>query len=237
MEMIRRGIEEKRIRVFSDGVDLGKFSINNFQFSNEKGENIRKKLGIKEGEKVVMYVGSLKKWKGVETLIESFHELKVKSLKLKVKLVIVGKGPEEESLRLKVKKLRLESKVIFAGFADRKNVPVYMAAADALVLPNSGQEDISRLYTSPLKMFEYMAAGRPIVATDLPSIREVLSEKTAFLFKVDDKADLAEKIKIALEDEEGARRRSRVALKEVRDYSWEKRARKISDKMKNGGNV
>ena len=107
-----------------------------------------------------------------------------------------------------------------------------MKAADVLVLPNSGKEKISRIYTSPLKMFEYMAAGVPIVASDLPSIREVLSEKTAFLFEADDARDLAEKIEMVLENKEGAGERARKALKEVKKYNWEERAGKILDFVK-----
>ncbi len=55
-------------------------------------------------------------------------------------------------------------------------VPLYLASADVLALPNSGREAISRRHTSPLKMFEYMAAARPIVASDLPSLRETLTD-------------------------------------------------------------
>ncbi|OGZ02433.1 MAG: hypothetical protein A2430_02050 [Candidatus Liptonbacteria bacterium RIFOXYC1_FULL_36_8] len=229
-KMVESGFEEEKIEVFPDGVDLKKF-----QEVKDESKIIREKFGIKEGEKIVMYAGSLQKWKGVDVLIKSifnFRFLISKKEKIKVKLIIIGNGEERKNLEKLVKELDLESKVIFVGLVEKKKIPSYMKAADVLVLPNSGKEKISRIYTSPLKMFEYMAAGVPIVASDLPSIREVLSEKTAFLFEADDARDLAEKIEMVLENKEGAGERARKALKEVKKYNWEERAGKILDFVK-----
>lgn len=106
-------------------------------------------------------------------------------------------------------------------------IPMYLKAADVLVLPNRSNEKLSRLYTSPLKMFEYMASGRPIVASDLPSIREVLSENNSVLVKPDDPKALALGIKSVLEDKDLAKKISTQAFLDVQQYDWVQRARNI----------
>jgi len=102
-------------------------------------------------------------------------------------------------------------------------------AADALVLPNSAKAKISSHYTSPLKLFEYMASRRPIVASDLPSLREVLRDgENAVLVKPDNPRALAEGIERALSDAELAARIGRQAREDVEQYTWEKRAVNIT---------
>ena len=87
------------------------------------------------------------------------------------------------------------------------------------VLPNSGKSDISAKYTSPLKLFSYMAAGKPIVASDLPSCARGASEKNAFLVAPDDPEALAEGIRYALAHPEEAAKRAAQALGDVKRYA------------------
>ena len=109
-------------------------------------------------------------------------------------------------------------------FSPAGKVPAYLSAADMLVLPNTpvGAESIN--YTSPIKLFEYMASGRPIVAADLPSIREVLSPETAILFAAGDTDALARGIAHVLRAPDEARQLSERARKEADAYSWSARA-------------
>ena len=104
---------------------------------------------------------------------------------------------------------------------------MFLKTADVLVLPNSAKEAISALYTSPLKLFEYMASRKPIVASNLPSIREVLNEKNSILVRPDDAWALVGGIKKALEDIVLSGRISQAAFENAREYTWEKRAAKI----------
>ena len=108
-------------------------------------------------------------------------------------------------------------------------IPLYLKSADVLVLPNSAKEEISRLYTSPLKLFEYMASGVPIVSSDLPSIREVLNDSMANFFIPDDPIDLTRAIKYTLSHQDEARNKAKVALQEVKKYTWQNRAKMIMD--------
>ncbi len=94
-------------------------------------------------------------------------------------------------------------------------------------MPNSGKEAISHSLTSPLKLFEYMASKRLIIASDLPSIREVLDESSAILIKPDDPLLLAEGIKMVLVDNILSDKISNNAFECVQRYSWSNRARNI----------
>jgi len=98
-----------------------------------------------------------------------------------------------------------------------------------LVLPNSAQEPISREYTSPLKLFEYMAAGRPIVASDLPSLREVLSHShNAWLVPPDDPAALAGALCTVRDDPALGSRLAAQASADIAAYTWDGRARRLA---------
>jgi glycosyltransferase involved in cell wall biosynthesis len=80
-----------------------------------------------------------------------------------------------------------------------------------------------------MKLFEYMAADRPILASDLPSIREILDENNATFFKPDDSKDLSEKVKYVLSNPESTEKRTRQAKEDVKNYTWQKRAEKIME--------
>ena len=77
---------------------------------------------------------------------------------------------------------------------------------------------------SPLKMFEYMASGNPIVSTDLPSIREVLDESTAYLFDPNNSNDVTKRISEVLERYDEAQIKATKATQRVREFTWERRA-------------
>jgi glycosyltransferase involved in cell wall biosynthesis len=95
------------------------------------------------------------------------------------------------------------------------------------VIPNSAKMERTRLYASPLKLFGYMASGVPIIASDLPAIREVLDESTATFCEPDNPESLARAIEFVLANPAEAQTKARKALELVKDYSWTERARKI----------
>lgn len=160
-------------------------------------EEAREKLEWPPHKKVAVYSGSQEAWKGTQTLKEAGELL---SSEIEVK-IITGKHHDE--------------------------IPVYLKAADVLVIPNSGKSEISRLYTSPIKLFEYMASGTPIVASDLPSLREILNESCAYFFEPDNPQSLAEVMRLVFSQYDEAKQKARFSLGKVRQYSWHSRASEI----------
>ena len=156
------GIPEKRISVVPDAVDLQDFGV----FSKSAA---RQHLGRDESIFVVMYVGHMYHWKGVDTLVEAATRLSGNE-----QIWLIGGTPEELPRIEQLAKQLEHTNIHLAGYVPYEHISTYMAAADVLVIPNSGDYDISRFYTSPIKLFEYMAAKRPIVASNLPSLREIM---------------------------------------------------------------
>ena len=117
--------------------------------------------------------------------------------------------------------------VLILSHKPHKEIPFFLRAADVLILPNSAKEEISKHYTSPLKLFEYMASIRPIVACDLPSVREILNDKNSVLFKPDNVDELNEGIKKVLNNNFLGEELAKKARENIEDYTWQKRAEKI----------
>jgi glycosyltransferase involved in cell wall biosynthesis len=138
-------------------------------------------------------------------------------------------GRAEDIGRLKsiAEGLNLLERVRFVGQVANRDVPAYLWAADVLAMPYTSRTPTVR-YMSPLKMFEYMAAGRPIVATDFPVVREVLRDgQTALLVQPDSSQALREVLQRALSDPSLQQRLAGAAREAAKAYSWERRAQRI----------
>jgi glycosyltransferase involved in cell wall biosynthesis len=204
---VARGVSSRRVLVAPDGVDLA-----HFQQSSQA--DARARLDLSASGKIAMYIGRLDGWKGVETLLEASSLLADL-----VTVVIIGGEPAQ------IKTLSAQyPQVTFLGSRPYRELSDHMAAADVLILPNTGKNEISKTFTSPLKLFAYMASGVPIVASDLPSLREVLDEDSATLVRPDSPEALASGIRRALVD--GATQAAR-ALALVQAYTWHRRAERI----------
>ena len=214
-ELIKRGLKSGDVLVAPDATDPT-------LFGKVSREQARRELGFPTDKPIVLYWGNFKPWKGVDTLAEAASKLQDEFV------VIIGATKESDLNRIKEKTAKL-SNVLVKGFQPPEDMPKYLAAADVLVLPNSAKDENSLLYTSPLKLFEYMAAERPIVASDLPSLREILNNRNAVFFKPDSPESLATTVKMLLSHEELRETLARQARKDVLEYTWDKRAKKILD--------
>lgn len=203
-EFKKIGFDSKNILIAFDAVDLKDFDIN-----VSKAE-ARKKLNLPLDKKIIVYAGQFFKWKGVDTLSKSAKYLS------EFFFVFIG-GTERKQA----------ANTLFLGHKPHREIPLYLKAADVLILPNEKEEKTSELYTSPLKLFEYMASQRPIVASDLPSIREVLDDESAVFFEPGEVKKLSESIKKVIQNEKLADSVSTKAFEKVQEYTWGKRAKKI----------
>ena len=172
---------------------------------------------------VVGYAGHLYPWKGVDLLIAALSMLP------NVRGLIVGghdAEPDLARLRHQASTMGVADRVRFTGFIPPGDVARHLAGADVLVLPNP-ETEISRSYSSPLKLFEYMAAGKPIVASDLPAFREVLSSEDAVLVEPGSASALAAGIERVLGDRPLATRLAFNAFSAASNYSWSARAERL----------
>ena len=113
------------------------------------------------------------------------------------------------------------------GYKRHEEIPHFLCAADVIVVPTSAKESIGSHETSPLKLFEGMAARRPLVVSDTPSAREVVSDNEVIFFRPDDAKDLALAISQLLDNPAKASEKVKNAWEKVRGMSWDSRARKI----------
>ncbi|MGE5619855.1 MAG: glycosyltransferase family 4 protein [Sphingomonadaceae bacterium] len=212
-----QGVPGERILVAPDAVDLDRF-----RSMPEKSE-ARRQLGIPEEARVACYTGHLYPWKGAHTLAMASRLMPEGYL-----VYLVG-GTEEDcrGFRRFLADHGL-GRVRLVGHVTPDRVIGYLAAADVLVLPNSATDVRSSRYTSPMKLFEYMAARRPIVASRLPSLQEVLRDgENALLVEPDDPQALAEGIATMSCDAALARQLAARAWLEAQGRSWAGRAKAI----------
>jgi glycosyltransferase involved in cell wall biosynthesis len=174
----------------------------------------------------VYYIGQLYPWKGVDVLVSAMRSVEG------AELVVVGGLPPEPDLdRLKAlaESLSLEGRVRFRGFVPPPELAAERAKAALFAIPLL-DSTTARLFTSPLKLFEAMASGRPLVASDLPSIREILThEENALLVPPGDARALAAAITRLLADRGLSHRLAARAFEDAKAYSWDRRAQAIGD--------
>ncbi len=179
--------------------------------------------GKKGGEFRVGFVGSLKPWHGLEYLFEAFRRLPENE---NFRLVIVGEGPLREPLQKKAVKLGLKEKVDFTGAVPYEKIPANLKNLDVLVAP---YPQMDGFYFSPLKIFEYMAAGKPIVASRIGQVAEILeNEKTALLVAPENPDELAFALRRLKNEHKLAERLGLEAQKEAKEkHTWKERLKII----------
>ena len=185
---------------------------------------LRKKLELPLDKKIAMYVGHLYGWKGVDTILRAATFLKEEKNILFV--VVGGDEGEQKEFTAKIKEEGIEN-LLSLGHKPKKEIPKYLESADILLLPNSAKSEESVKYTSPIKMFEYLASGIPVIASDLPSLREVLHEKNSLLVKPDNPEALSEGIEKLLNDTAFSEALARQAHRDAEKYTWDEYAKKI----------
>lgn len=220
--------EGTRKRVVKDGFNNSITAQNGVELSDfehlEEKPSLRKKLELPLDKKIVLYAGHLYGWKGADTILET---AKLLGGKQDIFFVVVGGGAEEQKgFAAKMKEEGI-SHMLLVGHKLKKEIPQYLQSADILLLPNSAKSEESVKYTSPIKMFEYMASGVPIIASDLPSLREVLNEKNALLTSPDNPNAFAEAIEKLLNNANLSALIARNAKDDVQKYTWDEYAKKI----------
>ena len=209
----------EKFLVIPNGVDLGLFG------SVDKAV-ARGRFGLMSGLSVVAYVGKLAPWQGLETLIDSAQLLEGEP---KLLVLIVGEGPLRGAIASRIIAKHLEERIRLVGSIPHEDVPTILASADVCVAPFSSKRN-ELIGISPIKLFEYLAAGRPIVASDVAGVREIV-EDAGVLVAPDSAPLLASAIKQLIDDPARMANLGRRASDLAKANSWASRARSILDEM------
>jgi glycosyltransferase involved in cell wall biosynthesis len=217
------GVLADRLLVAPDGVNLARFD----GLPGRAG--CREALGLPHDAFLVGYVGrlhTLGMGKGLDTLVEALAQLR--DAPRPARLCLVG-GPDEaaEAVRQHAVEIGLQDAVLTFGQVHPDAVPRYLRAFDVCAMPFPWTTHFA-YYASPMKLFEYMASGTPIVATDLPSTAEIVRDgESALLVPPDDADALAGALRRLRDDPALGERLTARARSEVAGYTWEARARRI----------
>ncbi len=199
-------------------------------FMPQDRQRARRELRLPSEGRIVCFVGKLAPWQGLDTLLDAAVLL---HSSMDFRLLIVGQGPLRQVLESKIDQLRLSKIAILWGAVDHSKIPALIAASDVCVAPFSSERN-AVIEVSPLKVFEYLAMGRPVVASDVPGVRKLI-EGIGVLVDPDSSADLAQALKLVLEDPQSFDERGRRGILLAKNSSWETRARLLLDQVRERG--
>ena len=198
--------QNKNVLIAHDAVSLQRFD-----FELDKNE-ARQKLNLSQNAILGVYSGAVRKIKGIEIVFSAARSLP------SVNFEIVGPiGPEFE-------KHPVSDNIHLIGKKSQEIIPTYLKAADFLIIPHPDNE----YSQSPMKLFEYLAAGRPIISVALDNIKEVLPTEGNLLFEPSNSDSLVTVIKKYIEKKELYDREAQNNILVAREYTWEKRGEKIA---------
>lgn len=225
-ELLARGVERSRVAWYPNCVDATVYDpavVADGDRTRARGD-----LRAEPGDFVFLFLGTFGVWHGAEVFARAAALLSRDAdwmRRNKVRFAFVGDGktrPQcEEIIR---QEPSATARTVFTGLVPQHEAPLYLAAADAFVSPHVPNEDGSKFFGSPTKLFEYMAMQRPIVASALGQIGEVLEhERTALLVQPGDVEALAAGLRRIVEDRVlGARLAAAARAEVVAKYTWPK---------------
>jgi len=246
-ELIERGVEPNRIVNYPNGVDAEEY--NSEKKSLSEVRKIRSELGVPEDAILLTFVGTFGHWHGVEFLARVMTKLVERSPQWyeehNVFVCFVGDGVKRQAVEKILNKCSIKHRFKLTGMVPQEMTPLYMAASDILMSPHVPNPDGSPFFGSPTKLFEYMAAGRPVIASDLFQIGEILKgapharqlppsdclptdEQCGVLVRPKSAKDIALAIQFLVENPEWRRQAGKNARKRVLSrYTWERHAEEI----------
>jgi glycosyltransferase involved in cell wall biosynthesis len=184
----------------------------------------RKRAGIGKEDMVIAFVGNLAPWQGVETLIEIAPPL-LKKVGT-IRFLIIGDGVLREALKAKVTGLGVSDRFVFVGMVHHNEIPFYINISDICVLP---KRRLKSGY-SPIKLYEYMACGKPVVASRVEGLEFVEEERVGRLIKPEDGIDLEKTLSELIEQPQERLRMGKKGLQVALErFSWESKVVEIEE--------
>jgi len=227
-ELVNRGVNSNKIFTVPNGVDISRFDIKAKDYSV-----IRKQYNISTNNIVVSFVGSFGPWHGATVLASAIKNI-IKHNN-NIRFMFVGTGPQLEQVKDIVKSDDVEQYTIFTGNVPMNVAPLYLADSDILVSPQIPNPDGTPFFGSPTKLFEYMASGKAIVASNLDQIGEILSNDYSALLTTPGNVGDIEKAILKLANDYNLRSYlGKNAKNEVIEkYTWDTHVLKILNLINN----
>jgi glycosyltransferase involved in cell wall biosynthesis len=221
-QLVEQGVDPERILVNPNGVDVDALAPARARPPAEW----RRSLGRAEAP-TVGFIGTFGLWHGVRVLPEIVA--RVAAARDDVRWIVVGAGALFDEVRAEIESRGLGGRVELTGVVPRERAVELLAACDVCVSPHVPNPDGTRFFGSPTKLFEYMGLGKPIVASDLEQIGEVIEhERNGLLCPPGDAAAAAAAVLRLVEDDRLRERLGAAALVDAREtYSWDAHARRI----------
>lgn len=219
---VEAGVPARKVEVLQDGVDLEAFE------DLPTRRAARRSLDLPVDDDIVMYVGSLHPDKGIEQVLRAAARMP------DCRFQLVGGGASEIQRWTRLAGTLGANNVAFSGHVNHGAVPTYLAAADVLVMPYDIERDVTLMdleSTSPLKLFEYLAAARPIVTSDIPAITRVVEhEEDALVAAPNDVDGFVRSIERSLTGDGLTARLGENAYQTARNYTWQARCARMLDR-------
>ncbi|MDQ8208531.1 glycosyltransferase family 4 protein [Coraliomargarita sp. SDUM461003] len=213
------GVMPERIHVVPNGVDAQQF----FGRELEPREHLRARYGLQAGDRAYGFVGWFVPWHELDRLLSAFAQSFAGQLDRK--LVLAGDGPLREALLEQAQALGIQQQLLLPGAIDYADIPAFLSALDVGIVP------AVNAFRSPIKLFEYMGAGLPIVASRVEAVQSVLPDmQSAFLFDQTEIADLVRALQaVDACDAEVVGRENRALCQQ--QYTYQKHAQTICQVM------
>ncbi|MHA1716359.1 MAG: glycosyltransferase [Promethearchaeota archaeon] len=203
--VVKMGGKPENVKVLPTGVDLARYRVNDKEIRHE----MRKKYGIRDDDLVLFFMGWLYSFSGLKELADYM----IKHPEFNIKLFIVGNGDLFKYLK---ERSRISNDIILTGRVPFDRIPDYLALSDVCILPS--RKNKIMMHIVPIKLYEYMAAGKPIIATNLPGIRQEFGENNGILYS----NSIEELVQIALDLKNNGTISSvgKLSLNFIKKYDW-----------------
>ncbi|GJL65037.1 MAG: hypothetical protein NPIRA05_00080 [Nitrospirales bacterium] len=176
-ELVERGFPPQKIVVYPNCIDAEKFDPD--RYSEQQRLDLREKHSIADNAFVFGFIGTFGAWHGAEVLAEAFAKLVTEDIEratdLNYHMLLIGDGSLRSLVEEKLEDVP-DTFYTLAGLVQQESAPLYLSICDAFCSPHVNNQDGTKFFGSPTKLYEYMAMRKPIIASDLDQIGEVLRD-------------------------------------------------------------